>query len=472
MLPREAMPQAPRTPRPAGRRGHSRSEKPLSVNPAKPSQRERLRRAMTELTARDGYGEVTVSSVASQAGVSNGTFYEQFADKDECFAAAYRDAAARILGQMRITSRTVERPQAKRAALSFLLEAVANDPPAGWLVFVEGLANRAQMPAERERLMDAYEGAVEEFLDKAPRSEMLADVPAIALVGAVRAIVSRRLRAGAADQLPLLLDDLESWIQSYATPAGETRWSTGPAAILPVAPRPASGVRQMPSATKPSPLPRGRHGLSPAVVARNHRERILYATAEVVHDKGYAEMTVADIVASAGVARDVFYRHFADKHDAFLAAQQDNLYENLAVGAIRFFEGDTWPERMWNVLESITTFVAQQPLVANLRYVEPYAAGPAAIQRLDDVTLNFTFFVAEGYSYRPQARELPHLCSEAISGATFEMIRYEIAHGRASELPRLLPRLTYVAIAPFTGPAEAVALIERIGANRTGEATA
>jgi AcrR family transcriptional regulator len=434
--------------------------------PVKPSQRERLMRAMTELAARDGYGEVTITRVCAEAGVSHATFYGQFSDKEECFAAAYRDAAERILGQMRNTSRTVERAHAKRAALSFLLQAIADDPAAGWLVFVEGLANRAQIPAERERLMDAYEGAVEEFLSEATEGEMLLDVPAIALVGAVRAIVSRRLRVGSADQLPLLLEDLETWIQAYATPAGRTRWSTSAAAMLPTAPDPAHGVSQMPSAAKPSPLPKGRHGLSAAIVARNHRERIMYATAEVVHAKGYAEMTVADIVAAAGVAREVFYQHFADKQDAFLAAQQNNLYENLAVGAIRFFEGPTWPERMWNVLDSITTFIARQPIVANLRFVEPYAAGPEAIQRMDDATLNFTFFVAEGYAQHEQARALPHLASEAIAGATFETIPNEIAHGRATELPRLLPRLTYVAIAPFTGPAEAVSEIERIATKR------
>jgi AcrR family transcriptional regulator len=415
---------------------------------------------MTELAARDGYHEVSISRLASHAGVSHATFYEQFAEKDECFAAAYRDAADRLLGRMRSTAWTVERPQAKRAAVEYLLKAVAEDPAAGWLVFLEGLANRAQIPAERERLMDVYASAVEEFLREAPRNEMALDIPAIALVGAVRAIVSRRLRAGAADQLPLLLDDLESWMQSYATPAGQARWSTGPKARLDTALSPISGALQMPSATKPAPLPRGRHGLSAAAVARNHRERIVYATAEVVWEKGYAAMTVADIVAAASVARDTFYQHFADKQDAFRAAQQNNLYENLAVGAIRFFEGAGWPERMWNVLESIARFVAEQPAVANLRFVEPYAAGPEAIQRMDDATLNFTFFVAEGYSYRPEARNLPHLCSEAIAGATFETIRHEIAHGRATKLPRMLPRLTYVAIAPFTGPLQAVKLID------------
>jgi AcrR family transcriptional regulator len=441
-------------------------ENGVSDKSAKPSQRERLMRAMTELAARDGYHDVSISRLAAHAGVSPATFYEQFAEKDACFAAAYRDAAQWILGGMQNTARTAERAQAKRSAVSGLLDAVASDPAAGWLVFVEGLASRAKLPAERERLMDTYERAVDDFLRGAPRDELVLDVPAIALVGAVRAIISRRLRSSAGDQLPLLLDDIERWMNSYATPAGHKRWSTSAKSLLAKPTRVSDGAERMPSAQKPAPLPRGRHSLGAGVVARNHRERIMHATAEVSYAKGYAEMTVADIVAAAGVAREAFYQHFADKADAFRAAQQQNLYENLAVGGIRFFEGKTWPERIWNVLDSITAFIAEEPAVASLRFVEPYAAGPQAIQRMDDVTLNFTFFVAEGYHYCSNARDLPHLCSEAIAGATFETFRHEIAHGRAADLPRLLPRLTYVTIAPFTGPARAIELIAPIAAAR------
>jgi AcrR family transcriptional regulator len=420
-------------------------------------------RALTELAVRDGSSEVSVSRIATHAGVSNATFYEQFRDKDECFAAAYFDAAEGILGGMQQTAWSSEPTRAKRAALEGLLNAVAEDPAAGWLLFVEGLASRAQSPRARARLMDAYEDAVEEFLCQTPA---VLDVPAISLVGAVRSTVSRRLRSGAADQVPLLLEDMEAWMNSYAI-TGPERWSTGKGTTLELHLR-GSDEAEMPSATKPGPLPRGRHGLSAAVVARNRRERIIYATAEVALAKGYAEMTVADIVGAAGISRDVFYQQFADKQDAFRAAQQQNLFENLAVGAIRFFRGASWPERMWNVLESITAFAAHQPAVAHLRFVEPYAAGPEAMQRMDDATLNFTFFVAEGYGQRPQALTLPHFCSEAIAGAIFEAIRREIAHGRASELPSRVPVLTYVAIAPFTGPRQAVKLIERIASKRRG----
>jgi AcrR family transcriptional regulator len=317
----------------------------------------------------------------------------------------------------------------------------------------------------RPGLMDVYEQTVEQLLREGSKNELTLDVPAIALIGAVRAVVSRRLRAGAADQLPLLAGELSAWMAAYATPLSRDLWSTSPHAVLSGDPVALPDASRMPSADKPEQLPRGRRKRSAVSVARNYRTRIVYATAEVVCEKGYAEMTVSDIVSAAGIARDVFYQQFADKQDAFLAAQQHNLYENLTAGAIGFFEGETWPERMWNVLQSLSTFVAEQPAVAHLRFVEPFAVGPQALQRMDDLTLNFTFFVSEGFSCNPRARELPHLCSEAIAGAIFEAIRHQIALGKAAELPRHLPQLTYVVIAPFLGPRRAIEAIEKIAIN-------
>src|SRR5205807_10299977 len=72
----------------------------------------------------------------------------------------------------------------------------------------------------------------------------------------------------------------------------------------------------------PERLPRGRHRLPASMVARSQRTRLLYATAEVTMEKGYAGSKVEDIVAAAAVAKPVFYQFFKDKEHAFLEAQQ------------------------------------------------------------------------------------------------------------------------------------------------------
>lgn len=65
-------------------------------------------------------------------------------------------------------------------------------------------------------------------------------------------------------------------------------------------------------------LPRGATSLPKAVVELEQKRRIVLGTAKAVSKKGYAEATVADIIAAAGVSRATFYELFRDKEECFL----------------------------------------------------------------------------------------------------------------------------------------------------------
>src|ERR1700676_4290834 len=60
------------------------------------SQRGRCLAAIAEAVAEHGFARATVADVIRRAGVSRETFYEQFADKEDCFLAAL-DAGANLL---------------------------------------------------------------------------------------------------------------------------------------------------------------------------------------------------------------------------------------------------------------------------------------------------------------------------------------------------------------------------------------
>ena len=62
------------------------------------SQRERLLVAMADATAAKGYANVAVADVIERAGVSRRSFYEHFANKEECFLAAYDAGVEALLG--------------------------------------------------------------------------------------------------------------------------------------------------------------------------------------------------------------------------------------------------------------------------------------------------------------------------------------------------------------------------------------
>jgi AcrR family transcriptional regulator len=68
------------------------------------------------------------------------------------------------------------------------------------------------------------------------------------------------------------------------------------------------------------PLPPGRHGLPREVVRHNQRARLLAGAAKAVEERGFAKVTVGDIVRNARVSRRTFYDHFSNKEECFKVA--------------------------------------------------------------------------------------------------------------------------------------------------------
>lgn len=450
------MPNQPNQPMKPGRPSMAGTPNTVSENVPKGSQRERLLAAMTQLASSKGYAETSIADLTAGAGVSRQTFYELFTDKQDCFLAAYQQAAGRVFEQIESIVAAGDWWETPARVAEAILTQANEDPETAWLFYVESLAATRTGTGLR-RTLKQFESFSEAFLDRAPADGLTLDVPPIALLGAIRSIVASRLRTHTSDQLPGLAGDLTAWMRSYAAPSRRPRWSTGEHAALA---RRSSQSPPAPTATRPQPLPRGRHGLPRVAVARNRYERIVHATAEAAQAKGYLEMTVGDIVVAAGIGRDVFYRHFTDKQHAFAAAHQYGAQETFAAFARAFFAAEEWPERIWNGLSTLTSIMSREPALAHLHLVEPYAAGAQAIQRSEQTIATFAVFLEEGYRRRPEANELPHLCSTAISHAVFETLRSRIEREGAGELPRHLPQLGYIAIAPFTGSEAAVKLVE------------
>jgi hypothetical protein len=102
------------------------------------------------------------------------------------------------------------------------------------------------------------------------------------------------------------------------------------------------------------------------------------------------------------------------------------------------------------------------PTLAHLRLVECYAAGAAAIENTEELKRSVTIFLEEGFSGLPAGSGVPRLAAEAIAGAIFEAFYSDLARGDFDQPRRRLPELTYIATAPFIGPAAAVKATERL----------
>lgn len=203
-------------------------------------------------------------------------------------------------------------------------------------------------------------------------------------------------------------------------------------------------------------LPRGRHGLPRELVARSQRERLLAAVVRVTAAKGYQASSVADILKEAGVGRETFYKHFKDKEDCFLAAN-DALIGNLEAQAREAYERPgPWPERVRRGLAETLQWFAVNPEIARVMMIEMGTVGPIAGTRFRDTLRRFTALLDDGQEFVEHAPQLPNIANIA-GGAVFSRVYEEVALGNTANLPSLMPQLTFELLLPYIGEEAAAA---------------
>ncbi len=425
------------------------------------TQRERLLRGMIEAVNRDGYAGASVSAVIANAGVSRPTFYEHFADRDDCFSAAIEDVALQTAALVRASIDSRPASEASLATVEAIVAFASAEPARARFAMSEALAGGAPARDARDAGIAAIADAIEQALATAPSESVAPDIEHRVLIGGVYRLIAPRLRRGE-PAISRLADELERWLSSYARALGEHRWRT-----LRPAPRPEPSphVPDAPIQRMPNALPPGRPRISEEEVIENHRLRILYAAARMAERKGYIATTVADITNFAGVDGRVFYRLFTDKQDAFLAVHELGYAQLMDLTSKAFFSGETWPLRSWEGGRALTQVLEDNPLVAHVGFVEAYAVGPAAIQRVEDSHIAFTFFLHEGLVYRPQEHPPSGLAMEAIVTGIFEIIYLQSRDHGTPEVAAMLPHIAHLWLTPFLGARESDEFIE---AQQTG----
>ncbi len=419
----------------------------------KSTQRERLLDAMIHVAAREGYASATIAHVIEHAGVSRPTFYDYFTDKDDCFLAAVAVVQRRLLDHIR---RAVERAEPQRAIVASVRAMVefANELPerANFLTNAP-LAGGARALDARDRGI----AQIAQIVDRVEQAREAAtpDVASRLLIGATQRLLASRLRRGESG-MDGVLEDLTPWIESYAMPSAEQRWR----ALVPMPspdpwPLPPEMLLRAPAPLSP------RRGRAPEEAVENQRQRILFATAEIVEEEGYTAATIAAITKRAGVDYRTFSSLFADKRDAFMTIYELGFQRTMAVTASAFAAGATWPGRVWEAGRALTHFLHLNPTIAHIRLVDAPAVGPGGGERVDESIAAFTIFLHEGNrSTSRAARGTSTLALHAIATTVYELCYHESRHDRCRQVAMLLPHVTFLCLAPFLGPAEANKFID------------
>ncbi|MGN6662669.1 MAG: TetR/AcrR family transcriptional regulator [Solirubrobacterales bacterium] len=416
--------------------------------------RQQILNTTVQVAATHGCAELTVTRVVERAGIGRSTFYEHFPDIGSCFRAALDEIAAVLLS--RIESIVIDSSSDSRAMrlLQPLLDLAIEDEAAARCLFLESLASGPPGLDRRDALCESVAQALAQAWSGREGLRPGARAAAVTVVGGVARLLAIRLQRGGIGADGELAEGLRLWIRSYVPGDGGEAWAPVPA---------RTGGSEPPSPTPeitPRPLPRGRHRLSRDEVARDQRQRILAATADLSREHGYASLTVAQITGAARVSRNAFYAQFRDRAHAATEANELFFQQAMTAAARAFFTASEWPERVWMAGGALLDYIAAHPSKAHLSFVECHAMGPDFVgityERLDA----FTLFLEEGYRRLPAERELSHVASEALAAVMFELTYRELRQaGTAAGLPDLLPGLAYTILAPFIGAAEAARFV-------------
>lgn len=189
-------------PLPSGRHGLTREE-------VERSQRARLLNAAVAVAGAEGYAAMTVTAVIARANVSRKTFYEQFADREHCFLAAYRSVVERALAGVRAAyGSDAPWPERLEAALAWALDTLASHPLEARVAFVEVLTAGPRALELRDRAMRELTPLLTPGFDAAPAGTAVPRSMPTAIVGAWGELIGTRVRHGRVEELPRLLSDL------------------------------------------------------------------------------------------------------------------------------------------------------------------------------------------------------------------------------------------------------------------------
>jgi AcrR family transcriptional regulator len=201
-------------------------------------QRTRLLDATFAVVAEGGYRRLTARRVSGRAGVSNKTFYDLFADREDCFLAAFDEA----VGELAVVVLPAWESESEwatriRAALGVLLAFLDGEPELCKLVFVEALGSGPRVLARRAQTLDDLGRAVDKGSAGVKAGRVLPPLTAEGIVGAAFSVIHARLLDRDSGPLTELLNPLMATIvlpyRGHAAAAQELQSSKAGPAPLP-----------------------------------------------------------------------------------------------------------------------------------------------------------------------------------------------------------------------------------------------
>jgi TetR/AcrR family transcriptional regulator len=408
------------------------------------NQRYRMHGAMIEAVAENGYERTSVKQVVGLAGVSRRSFYEQFANKQECFLATYDLIARRGAGRVSAAYREADGDAHVRlqAAFDELGQAISTNWKSASLVMLEAPKVGAPALLRLRRASATFEQMLGTCFEHTTEAGPLPGPVVRGIAGGLHAAMSRCLREESAQTAPQLADEMFRWTLLFQTPAAKQ-----------LAERLSERARRALAEGRKAPA--GESLGRPIAARRDERERLLEHALHLAVVEGYRELSAPQIADAANVSIDAFFELFDGKEACFLAALDMLGEQLLELAADPGLSSADWPYAVRRTIRELMGFLAEHPIYARTIAEGAFAAGPEAIERNLTLAQGIATRLTEGAP--EQARSA--LAVQGVAGALSHTVRCHVASGQIQLLSVLSDYLSYIVLTPFIGAEQAAELI-------------
>ncbi len=155
---------------------------------------------------------------------------------------------------------------------------------------------------------------------------------------------------------------------------------------------------------------------------------------ELVAERGYNAVSVAELANRARISKRDFYKLFAGKEECFLAAY-DIVVSHSVRGIIAAAEGEEeWRERLRLGFLAFADQISGSPEAARLALVEAFTAGAAAVERMQRTNRFFEALVAKNLVLADDAPRLPPLVVKGIVAGGSRLARARLLSSHPRQL--------------------------------------
>jgi AcrR family transcriptional regulator len=170
------------------------------------------------------------------------------------------------------------------------------------------------------------------------------------------------------------------------------------------------------------------------VGTREHRSRVLEGMAHAVSRKGYADTTIADIVAEASVSRRTFYEHFTSKADCLVALYEAASRNSLKVLRDAIDPAHGWQTQVERALRAYFDCLASNPVLVRTLFIEILHLGPEGLEARRGVNRELADFIVKTVG----AKTVTPTMAMAIVGGIDELVLEYIEQDKVAKLGELV----------------------------------